>query len=141
MTIRGTHMQIHLFISGSALARNRIKAELKKMIRSNTTTNHQTPNDFHSITIEPYNEPIASVIMPANNKELFQLTQIKDFWSKSKNILILPDEEPETLKLANSIRPVFITNIDDDFSNVALILKHIKNRFEIDIKKSVNPKK
>jgi len=60
---------------------------------------------------------------------------IKYFWSRSKNILILPDEEPETLKLAGLIRPVFITGMEDDFSKMVLILKHIKERFEMDIQK------
>jgi len=126
-------MQIHLFISDTAPARDRIKAELKKILATNTAIHHQSPDDFHPITTGAYNEPIASVVMPANNKELSRLAQIKYFWSSSKNILILPDEAPETLKLAGLIRPVFITNMEDDFSKVVLILKHIKDRFEMDI--------
>jgi hypothetical protein len=128
-------MQIHLFVSDSAPARIRIKAELEKNLPANTIIYHQSPDDFHRITIGAGNEPIASVVRPANNKELSQLAQIKNFWSRSKNILILPDEAPETLKLAGLIRPVFITGQEDDFSKVVLILKHIKNRFEIDIQK------
>jgi hypothetical protein len=130
-------MQIHLFVSDSAPARNRIKAELKKTLRTNTAIHHQSPDDFHGITVGADNEPITSVIMPANNKELSRLAEIKDFWSRSKNILILPDEEPETLKLAGLIRPIFITIMDDDFSKVVLILKHIKDRFEMNIQKPV----
>ncbi len=128
-------MQIHLFISDSAPARDRIKVELEKILRTNTAIHHQSPDDFHGITVGADNEPITSVIMPANNKELFRLAQIKDFWSRSKNILILLDEEPETLKLAGLIRPVFITTMEDDFSKVVLILQHIKDRFEMDIQK------
>ena len=126
-------MQIHLFVSDAAPARNRIKAELKKILSTNTAIHHQSPDDFHGITLGADNEPITSVIMPANNEELSRLAQIKDFWSKSKNILILPDEEPETLKLAGLIRPVFITTMEDDLSTVVLILNHIKDRFEGDI--------
>ena len=128
-------MQIHLFVSDSAPARDRIKAELEKNLPANALIYHQSPDDFHRITTGAYNEPITSVIMLANNKELSRLAQIKYFWSSSKNILILPDEEPETLKLAGLIRPVFITSMEDDFSKVVLILKHIKDRFEMDIQK------
>jgi len=128
-------MQIHLFVSDAAPARDRIKAELGKNLPANTLIYHQSPDDFHRITTGAYNEPIASVIMPANNEELYRLAQIKYFWSRSKNILILQDEAPETLKLAGLIRPVFITTMEDDFSKVVLILKHIKDRFEMDIQK------
>jgi hypothetical protein len=126
-------MQIHLFVSDSAPVRNRIKAELEKNLLATTIIDHQIPDDFHRMNTDAYNEPIASVVMPSNNKELSKLAQIKYFWSRSKNILILPDEEPETLKLAGLIRPVFITGMEDDFSKVVLILKHIKERFEMDI--------
>jgi len=128
-------MQIHLFVSDSAPARDRIKAELEKNLPANALIYHQSPDDFHRITTGAYNEPITSVIMLANNKELSRLAEIKDFWSRSKNILILQDEEPETLKLAGLIRPVFITTMEDDFSKVVLILKHIKDRFEMNIQK------
>lgn len=128
-------MQIHLFVSDSAPARDRIKAQLEKNLPANALIYHQSPDDFHRITTGAYNEPITSVIMPANNKELSRLTQIKYFWSKSKNIIILPDEEPETLKLAGFIRPIFITTMDDDFSKVVLILKHIKDRFKMEVQK------
>ncbi len=126
-------MQIHLFISDAAPDRNRLKAELKHVLDANTVIEHQNADSFDGIASCAYNEPIASVIMPVDNNELSQLTQFSFFKDRSKNILIIPAEEPETLKLANSIRPVFITTSEDDFSNVTSILKHIKNRFEKDI--------
>lgn len=126
-------MQIHLFISDTALNRNRLNAELKDILDTNTVIEHQNADGFDYVMPCAYNEPIASVVMPVDNIELSRLTQIKFFWERSKNILILPDEETETLKLANRIRPVFITNMDDNFSNVSLILLHIKERYEMDI--------
>lgn len=128
-------MQIHLFVSDSAPARDRIKAQLENSLPANALIYHQSPDEFHRITTGAYNEPITSVIMQANNKELSRLTKIKYFWSRSKNIIILPDEEPETLKLAGLIRPIFITTMDDDFSKVVLILKHIKDRFKMEVQK------
>ncbi len=133
-------MHIHLFVSDFAPARNRLKSELKDVLDTNTVILHQDADAFNDIIPAAYNEPVATVIMPANTTELSRLAQSEFSWERSKNILILPVEEPETLKLAGLMRPIFITNIDDDFSKVILILKHIKDRFEMDIQNPRIPK-
>ncbi len=134
-------MQIHLFVSDFAPARNRLKTELKDVLDTNTVIRHQDADAFDCIIPFTYNEPVASVIMPANTEELSRLAQGQFSWERSKNILILPDEEPETLKLAGLMRPIFIANMDDDFSKVVLILKHIKDRFEKRYSKPANPQR
>ncbi len=133
-------MQIHLFVSDFAQARNRLKTELKDILDTNTVILHQDADAFDGIIPVTYNEPVASVIMPANTEDLSRLALSEFSWERSKNILILPDEEPETLKLAGLMRPVFTTTMDDDFSKVVLILKHIKERFEMDIQNPRIPK-
>jgi hypothetical protein len=126
-------MQIHLFISDSAPSRNRLKAKLQDILLTGTVIKYQNPDAFGRIIPRDYNETVASVIMAANTEELSRLAQIKFFWDRSKNILILPDKESETIKLAHKIRPVFMTSMDSDFSEVVLILEHITHRFSADI--------
>ena len=126
-------MQIHLFISDIAPARNRLKAKLQDIMQSDNVIEHQNPDAFGRIIPRDYNETIASVIMVANTKELSRFAKIDLFWKNSKNILILPNEKPEIIKLAHSIRPVFMTSTDSDFSEVALILEHLTYRFGADL--------
>jgi hypothetical protein len=126
-------MQIHLYLSDSAPARNRLKEKLQDILHACTVIEHQIQDTLRRTIPLDYNEPVTSVVMVANNRELFQLAKDKLFWGNSKNILIIPDQGFETIKFANDLRPVFITSMNSDFSEVVLILEHIMHRCWTDI--------
>jgi hypothetical protein len=130
MRLRGADMQIHLFISDYALGQNRLKDELQEILNDCTMIRYQTPKSFGQMISSNYQDPVVSVIMIGKKDELSLLSEIEFFWDRSKTILILPDEEPETIKLANKVRPVLTINMDADFSNVVSFIEHIKKRSE-----------
>ena len=66
------------------------------------------------------------MIMQANNiKSLQKLTELKDFFSDQRIILILPDSKKETLALAHTLRPRFITYQDSDLREMATVLSNM----------------
>jgi hypothetical protein len=140
-TFRGIKMQIHLFISKSALAGNYLKDQLRGILNSNTVIKYQIPDDFGRLVSIPNDEPAVSVIMVANQHELSKLVQKGQLWDRYKTILILPNNELETINLAHCLRPIFIKSMEidvpeqgmeHDFSDVISILEHINSRFNSD---------
>ncbi len=128
-------MQIHLYLSDSAPARKKLKDKLQNILQASTVIEHQSIDTLKRTILGGHNEQVVSVIMVENNIELLQLAKINLFWGNSKNIIIIPDYKPETTKLANALRPVFMTNMNSSFAEIVLILEHIKNRYDSVIQK------
>jgi len=125
-------MQIHIFISEKAHAGNRLVSVLQPIMRSNPVIQYNRPDNFGRIVSSNVNEPAIAVIMVGDNKELTLLAERKDIWGRLKTILVLQNDNQETTNLGYPLLPIFITYMDSDFSEVASVLDHIKNRSEFD---------
>jgi hypothetical protein len=80
-------------------------------------------------------EPTVAVIMVGEKQEISLLSERKGVWDRVKTILVLHDDDQEIINLGLLLHPIFITYIDSDFSEVAAIMEHIKNRSEFDNEK------
>jgi hypothetical protein len=69
--------------------------------------------------------PDLIIIMPTSFDELTALAAARDLFASIRTIVILPEREPPTISLGHLFHPSFITFDDDDFQDVALILKHL----------------
>ena len=127
-------MQIHLFISEHASAKNRLEAVLKTELHVKAIINYHSPNAFGCVIPASYNEAAIAVIMAADREELILLARCNVLRERFKTILILPDDNPEIIRLGLSLRPIYIIYMDDDFSEIVLIMEHINNHFNKDFK-------
>lgn len=57
--------------------------------------------------------------------ELRQIGAMKDLLLGVRTVLVLPDGEAETVALAQQIRPVSITYVDDGTSTIVSVLKRL----------------
>jgi hypothetical protein len=67
----------------------------------------------------------AAVIFNPANEDLRKLISIRDFLEDTRVLLILPDQEEETIALAHRIFPTYITYLDGDTSGVVSVLKRL----------------
>lgn len=68
-----------------------------------------------------------AIVMVSDSGELTALSKMMWFWERVKTILILPDNEPETIKTAHALRPCYIKFMDGHFNDVATVVEHIYN--------------
>ena len=64
-----------------------------------------------------------SVFFTKNKAELFDLVLLKESLLNLRIILILPDEDEETINMGHTLFPRFVTYIDSDFKDVKAVLK------------------
>jgi hypothetical protein len=64
-----------------------------------------------------------SVFFTKSKAELFDLVLLKESLLKLRIILILPDEDKETINMGHTLFPRFITYIDSDFKDVKAVLR------------------
>jgi hypothetical protein len=72
---------------------------------------------------QPIPPNTAALIVARDRRELRKLLPLSDFLWDLRMIVAVPDEKPETLELARRFRPRYVASGDDDFSNVAAVLK------------------
>jgi hypothetical protein len=62
------------------------------------------------------------VLQPADHKELYELQPFRDLLAQSFVILVLPDREESTIKLAHLLQPRYISQFDEDFMDLNQIV-------------------
>lgn len=72
--------------------------------------------------------PDLIILMPTGLKALEVLADARDLFASSRIIVILPKREPSVVSMGHLFRPSFITFKDDDFGEVAAILRHLGQR-------------
>jgi hypothetical protein len=66
-----------------------------------------------------------ALISNPTREDLRQIGSMRDFLSGVRILLVLPDQNKETIALAHKIFPTFITYIDEDISEIVSVLKHL----------------
>ncbi len=69
--------------------------------------------------------PDLIIIMPTGSQELEALAAVRELFTNSRTIVILPEREASTISIGHLFRPSFIAFDDEDFQDVAAILKHL----------------
>ncbi len=64
-----------------------------------------------------------SVFFTKNKAELFDLVLLKDALLNLRIILILPDEDEETINMGHTLFPRFVTYVDSDFMDVQAVMR------------------
>ena len=72
------------------------------------------------------------VLLAHNKKELSNILSLKDLFWDLRLILILPDQEKNTIAKGHKLYPRFLSYIDSDFKVVAAVLekmlKHLRSQ-------------
>ena len=69
--------------------------------------------------------PAIMVLLAASLDDLQGLLLIRDLFSDIPIILILPDREKETILKGHKFYPRFVSYVDSDFQDVALVLRRM----------------
>ena len=69
-------------------------------------------------------DPDAIVILQAGDRqELLRILSFRDLLQGVRVILLVPDREEETISLAHRLRPRFLGNSENDFSNTMSVVR------------------
>jgi hypothetical protein len=71
-----------------------------------------------------------AVLLAEDHGQLYELVSLKDFIQDVPVILILPDQEKETIATATKLYPNFISSVDSDFYLVKEVLGGMLRRIE-----------
>lgn len=124
-------MQIHLFISKHVKVGNRLKKIVNKFTQVFSLIQYHNAEAFGQVLPRTYDELAVALIVVSDKEELSLLSERNDIWHWFKTILVIPDDNLETVNQCHFLSPSFITYMDSDFSDVEAVLKNmVKNYFD-----------
>jgi hypothetical protein len=66
-----------------------------------------------------------AILMGPSKDDLRMLVASRDFLKETKTLLVLPDQDEETLFLAYRVFPAFITYVDSPMSDLTAVVKRL----------------
>ena len=80
---------------------------------------------------QPFNGVVAAIILAETDEELRDLINHKELLLRIPFILILPDQEKDTITKGHALRPRYLTYADSDLSDVRDVFRRIVNKANI----------
>ena len=82
-------------------------------------------HDFAGRIRKPKEAPSVALIWNPSKEDLRAILPLQDYLRGVRVLLVLPDQEEDTIALAHRIRPAYITYIDDGTSGIVSVLKRL----------------
>lgn len=121
-------MHIVIYAESQNLAYHR----LNQAISSLNTTQTIEVHDEIGLFVQRFRviavRPDLIIIIPNSPEELDILLTHRELFENYRVITILPNREKETLSKSHKFHPSFITFEDEDFKDVAAIVKHMDDK-------------
>ena len=115
-------MNVIFYASERSAQRERLKRVIDILVSRERIESYLTIESLEERLHQPISEPMVFVLQVSRMQELLQLLQLRDCLIDRKLILILPDEDRETISRGHALRPRFITYIESDFIDVSVVL-------------------
>ena len=115
-------MNVIFYANQSSAQRERLQRVIEILVPRERIESYLTIEYLEKRLHQPISEPMVFVLQVSRMQELLQLLQLRDCLIDRKLILILPDEDRETISRGHALRPRFITYIESDFIDVSVVL-------------------
>jgi len=80
---------------------------------------------------KPKDPTSVAIIFDPTDDELRSLAGLRGYLKGTKILLVLPDQDDETISLAHKLLPTYISYVDNDISRIGAVLKRtVNNRAE-----------
>lgn len=83
-------------------------------------------SDLSCMLRQPLHKVSVLILFIASRKDLEALNTLVSLFDNIRIIIVLPDREKSTMSLCIALKPSFISYIDSDLMDIALVLKKIE---------------
>jgi hypothetical protein len=120
-------MEIALYFKASGFSSRRLLRALEDRVKTHLIVFH-TLEPLAEFINRPAPEKPVVILLIESRAELEIAAGADFFWERARLLLVPPDQEPETLHQAYSLRPRFMTCQDSDFSDLSAVLNNLLKR-------------
>ncbi len=117
-----------LYLSTSQDAGKRLQNKVNGIVVEETIVVIRNMEKFLNILRHQSSSITAAVILTSTEKELVELLSLRNLLHRIPVVLILPNQEKDTITKGHSLRPRFISYADSDFSDVRDVFSNIMGK-------------
>lgn len=115
-------MQLLFYAKRNDASENRLDAAIRSVAPGGAIERFVTLEGFHD-RLRSIVEPNSIMVLAAvDREELFAMQALRDMLTEIFIILVLPDQQESTIKLAHLLRPRFLSQTKDDFTDLSQIV-------------------
>ena len=115
-------MNLFFYVSVMEGAGNRLYEIIESVVPKDQIEIYRTTKSLFRRLRQPKDNLNIAVLLASSKKDLSDILSIGDFLSDISIILILPDEEEDTIAKGHTLRPRFLTYSDNNFQGVGAVL-------------------
>ena len=115
-------MQLLFYAKRNDESENRLNAAIRSVAPGGAIERFDTLDGFRD-RLRSIVEPNSIMVLAAvDREELLEMQALRDMLTEIFVILVLPDRQESTIKLAHLLRPRFLSQTQDDFSDLSQIV-------------------
>ena len=115
-------MDILLYTKKENRAGMHLRRVIESLVFEGNTEVYDSIETFGIRLRQTLREEAIAVLLAGNREELLEIRSIGDLLNDIPLILIIPDQDEDTIHKAHALRPRFLTQTDSDFKDVAAVL-------------------
>jgi hypothetical protein len=119
----GNVMNVILYAGQNSKNRERLTHAIHTLFPNKKTESHSTIESLEGRLRQFIREPVVFVVQISTDDEWMQLLAFRDWLIGKKLILVLPDDNRETIAKGHVLHPRFVTYSSSDFKDVASVLE------------------
>jgi len=115
-------MNLFFYVSVMEGAGNQLYEIIESVVPEDQIEIYRTTKSLFHRLRQPKDNLNIAVLLASSKKDLSDILSIGDLLSDINIILILPDEEEDTIAKGHTLRPRFLTYSDNSFQGVRAVL-------------------
>ncbi len=120
-------IKVIYYSGGSVFEAERLKKIMEMAISPVNIAVCRSLESFARQLRHPVEESPIVVVLTAVRDELSNILLLKDLLLDRRLILVLPDDDPETLSQGHTLRPRFVSTLAGNYNDVAVVLERMVN--------------
>jgi len=120
-------MALILYLSRGGKFEERLRKIVQETVPKEKVEVYRTLEGLSSRLHKSIFDIRAMVISVSNREELLGFLYLRDFLNDLRIVLILSEDDPETIAMAHALRPRFLAWRESNLSNIGLVLQRIVN--------------
>ena len=115
-------MQLLFYSGGEDQNAKRLEAAVLQVIPESRVAFFKRLADFRQRLQMPVEPDSIAVLSASNRQELQQMQALRELLPEIYVILVIPDRKKSTIELAHLLLPRFLSQIDDDFTDLSQVV-------------------
>jgi hypothetical protein len=89
---------------------------------------------------KPRSSVRVAVLFALNQEEIMRILSLGDLMADVKSILVLADDDRDTIMKAHTLRPRYVTWVDSDFKHIVNVLRNMVALYDVPFGNARNPR-